>query len=825
MIATPSPLRLLIDELGSTINRADLEKLLSLVRVPPDLRYLRDGLNRTSEAISYLQEEYDRCRPSHSLSPQEILRGIDELLECINEFDWDPEDPRLAVMGRNSAADKHPLQGHGLTVIHHWANLFYTHDQSSWAHSHQTGAFRFEELMYEFSSFVLAGQARTSPSTYLAHADDWWSNKKLPASPKLDAPTALQSRLQVASRAMRRLTLSERHSFFVNLSDTDKGRLFSERVYSLLKNGEDDHELNDIALLIEWIDPSWHRPNREARERPESSGPRSVRRKARDGYVRIAGTNVVVSKKETGDGETVETYGVETDEDEPTPEGSEPDDWSPFEDNLGDDVIEAALSDKPVSVDSYSYRSRLAQMHLQRSNLGLPQVYGDITKTELRGLAALVQADFGPHPEPWLLMAMLVAGFATGRSIHESRTIRIKRSIAPDTPINCIHYIRDETNWLIPIPPPAWTDRDVETWAEPIEVFIALPDVVGFHRIADWLLSYSSETQKPLKPNGQLAIGRVTSQRLNFLKDRLTKACGDHISLHAISRWLFRRLLTISKGDIATPASITGVNWAHSSSALHYSAYIQATLQNAYRESFQPFSKLLLNSTLPEQYGSTEDSKHSGALRVPTQTAVQDWLQRRRDGVNSDLDYPTRHNNFVAYVLAGLVLGIGMRPFAHPHFRDWSPDACLLTFDEKSRGDYHRRFSFVPAQPLEQLSHYVRSWSVQQGQFPVGHKLHKSPFPILIEGNWQAMRPIDVITSIGEPEMELYALRRFARTQLLKRGASGEDVDAWMGHWVDRCSPHDDLSAYPMSRLAKMTTEFVEPLLQDIGFHAVQPPA
>lgn len=814
-----TPLGLLIDYLSQDIDKKQIERLFSLVRVPPDVRFLRDGLERTITSGGYFQIEYERCRRGDSMAWTDMLSAAQRAIECIDNLQLDADDACLAIMQRKTADDLHPLYKHGMGVLHHWVCLFYSHDKQAKISAAMDGNPIFEELMAEFLAFVLAAQGHTKPSTYLAYCDTWVSTGRMPAKP-LSRTQKLQSRLQVATRAMSRLTLHENYSLFANLSNQEYGELFSERVHSLLQQQLDRNSLlNDIALLIELLDPNWSRPGRVARDSTGGGGsPRTRRSSLPDGFVRLPYSDTVVQEVDDGDGELVELFAGATELSSILEEAD--DDMYPLAEALGGDPIEAISVQKLPPIGNYNYFSRLAQTHIQRASFGLPMSFRGVTKRELHGLAEIAGLDFGNQLEHWQMVALLIASLSTGRSLLESKQLHIQQHVECDKEVTEPHYDLESREWHIPVFAPAWKDKPVADWSEPIREVVNLTDYTGFHRFAHKLLN-NDWSPESLSPNGLIAIGRIGSAKRRFLDDLLTKHCGDHISQNSVPRWLFHQLLTESNGDIAVASFLTGLKFSHSASASHYSAYAHEELQRLYEKATHPFSRFLPQ---PIQPAAETHKLRAGALRVPTVHHVENWLKRRQIAVTSAANHEIRHNNFVAHVIAALVLGIGMRPLTKLQFLNWSTSARLLTFDEKSRGDYHRRFNVVPEVILQQLEIYVEYWNLLQAQFPSGHSLYRSPFPILIDGEWQEMTPSLVGQAIGEPQMELYAFRRFARTQLLRNGATGEDVDGWMGHWSERTSPHDELSTYPMRRLMRLARQVVTPLLERVGFAVVDAP-
>jgi hypothetical protein len=64
--------------------------------------------------------------------------------------------------------------------------------------------------------------------------------------------------------------------------------------------------------------------------------------------------------------------------------------------------------------------------------------------------------------------------------------------------------------------------------------------------------------------------------------------------------------------------------------------------------------------------------------------------------------------------------------------------------------------------------------------------------------------------------------RRLLRTQLLKRRCPPEMIDALLGHWHRGEEPWGEYSSFCYATYRQLLAQFLEPLLQDLGFCAIR---
>lgn len=120
--ATAMPLADLIDtygrsprsKRGSAFAREHTLQVITQLGVPPDLRYLRDGFERTLKCIDAFGSVLDGClrMVPGALSAAELAAELGTLLIWIDSQGWQATDPRLAKMARAASDAPHPLDGY-----------------------------------------------------------------------------------------------------------------------------------------------------------------------------------------------------------------------------------------------------------------------------------------------------------------------------------------------------------------------------------------------------------------------------------------------------------------------------------------------------------------------------------------------------------------------------------------------------------------------------------------------------------------------------------------------------------------------------------------
>lgn len=838
-----------------------LETLYAQIGVPADLRYLRDGLIQTRRGVRAYTQELDnflRAVPGSRLDPEAMASLIDRVLEFIGEQGWEPDDLRLAEMKRPTENDPHPLEGYCLGVLHHWANLFYTLEPSAGASrlAMASGHQPYEELMDEFSSYVIAAYSHIEASSYIQYCKTWWRQGIQPeTSPIPDR--ILRSRVGSASRAMRRITRTEYTSVFEALTGIRHEYPFHVRLSNALRRSDwtDDEEkiLNDIARLVEYVKPGWSRPGVEGHEGSESGKASSIgtaRRNFRDGYVRVAAEDVVAETIESEDGQIFEIVragsenvdeGDLPDEDEShdkdviKPESDQQDgsEWMPAADLLGEELIESLLIDEDEQEGSFRsvagrpIRSQWAEGHLRKAHYAHAIHKSRVSAADIRAVLKAIKNE-SPGNDLRVLLVLLHIMIATGRSLDEARRIVLTRS-DPDVAQKPepLLYRLDLQCWSLLALPPAWADLPVVTIERPIAEWLHLPDVTGF---GQYLKRFSLDRE------GQLPIKVLTQFKVQNLQSWLGRVRPDaNLRLSACAGFLFQRVLAVSQGDLGVARLITGKPFAHGASIAHYAHYTHARLAARYSEAMN-LERKREGPLKTLEFDRFDEEKGFGARRVPELAAVRKLISTLSKSL-PDETMAERHNRYTCYTLAGLVLGIGLRAITDPHILNITNDDPLVTFIDKARSDYHRRVNALPAVLMTQLdyySDYLRALQLQHRQIEPDIGKHAFLYMDADSGRYEAFSPSRFEGITGSYfGLELYSLRRFARTDLIqnlyaKFGAKGkdvllaEDVDVYMGHWFDRVSPHDPLSTYPMQRLRMLADGAVSAMLRKLGYTATR---
>lgn len=209
-----------------------------------------------------------------------------------------------------------------------------------------------------------------------------------------------------------------------------------------------------------------------------------------------------------------------------------------------------------------------------------------------------------------------------------------------------------------------------------------------------------------------------------------------------------------------------------------------------------------------------------GARRVPTLEAVSALVhgaKQRLEG-SSGVD---RRNALTFYTLLGFNISVAGRAFETRRILDFVSGHGLAVLAEKGSA-YNNRLVPIAPTPRRQLGVYqsaLAGWGyATKGAHGLFCHWGDGGKP---EGPFSPRVFAQFAQAIGF-DLDLYALRRFMRTELIQRGAPPEDVDAFMGHWFNQLSPHDTLSTYPPRRLLSLAESHIEPILAAIGYTSLQ---
>lgn len=801
----------------------DALQLVTQLGIPPNLASLVDGMERTVACLTRFSAELDACLSivlGDAMGADALVRGIQAALDWAATQPWPVDDIRLQLMQRPDPQSPHPLSRYCLSVLAHWPNLYYALEPGDDSRQDDSAWSRYDVLMAEFSVYVLAAQATIDPAHYRDYVRTWCTNRRLPDA-HLYPTTRLGSRVGNASRAVRRLTLSEHAALFHFLSDAAQGDALHDRVFRALRQPwtpDDTPLLEDIALLIEEVRPGWARPGVHSdRGHRHGSHRASPHRTFKDGFVRIPEQDAVLTAYTADDGTTVQHLQQVDDADGAAADPSQDDDerqWVPIGE-LGSDGDLEIVSLPPGEEEPYLGRppnSRIAS-HLRSDELGLAIRKERLSRTEVRVLLTALNRTSNADV-PLEAAVTLHACLSLGRNVDEIKYLEIHDGNAHvNVAANRIHYFLGSRQWIVPCPPPAWSDEPVRSIERPVWGQMFLNDHTGFYA----LLSRSDRTWtgqpvKHLTQARRAAMDGFLEQTLPYTNATIEKCCG----------YLFYRLLQVTDGDLGIASLITGQDRWHSRSVRHYAHYRARQVWNAYASAWRPRSRL--------ESVMAQDGPGYGARHVPTVAAVQALLTflAQQSGDTSS-PYDRRHNAYTAYTLAGMVLGLAMRPLTDVRLtgvREAANAGFLVNLTDKARSEYDRRINPVPdalAKHLEAYTNYraairVMRWALDQDAL----LLYVDPET----GKATRFRPshFKAIVDTHFP-LEAYALRHFVRTALTDHNApTGEDIDAAMGHWRFGASPLDRLSTYPMRRLRELAEGRLAQLLADVGFMPIEPP-
>lgn len=889
----PCPLVELHRTLRRKLRGIDSATLLTELGVPANLQSLVDGLRRTRACLEQFPDELDVCllmNPEERLDSTALIDGIDQVLEWERAQSW-PDDLRCRLpMERSSATARHPLAGYCLSVLLHWSDLYYVLEPGDAAASQDCGmADSFQSLMAEFSGYVIAAQAAIEPADYIGFCRKWWGAKQLPEV-SLYPTRRLASRVAGASRAVRRLSQVEHRDLLQFLLDPANGGALHERVFQAMESArfkpERDPEvspapepgepgpteteqavetdwrmLQQIALLLEEVRPGWLRPDTVRRRRGSRRGTKrtySQHRRFRDGYVRVPEQDVIRFDFATDDGLEVEhlqpmpaanpdeaagsdgnsaTAGnlPEPDEEPTTTDADDREAWAlrdgtswipAGEQQTDGDIDVVTVTGEGRSDEPDKPTARWAGEHIRRYHLALGIRNDHLSLAQVLSVLKAISRSAQQQDPDKALLALHVS-IALGRPIHEIAGFEVHAGKTQfDVDSAGIHYFMGSGEWVFNSPAPAWADMRAERIEQPRLLQLWLNDRTGFGQLVEHYDLFD-ETTAPARPFQRLT--KKSRARLGaFLKRTLPQADA---TLAQCAGFLFRRLLSATGGDLGIASLITGRQHSHSGSVRHYANYPVRRVWRACLDAWLEDDEDWISS-----YLAKPGARHAGppqrygAKRVPEAEAVEALVTTLAERVRDESSpLAIRRDNYTAYTLVGMVLGLGMRPVIEPWVTGigGSTDASLLvSFIDKAKSDYDRRINPVP----EVLAQHLRRYTAYRNALAVTlpSSLTQARFVLLgsVSGKAAVFHPGDFVELVGADfPLELYSLRRFARTELASRYyVPAEDLDAYMGHWLFGVSPFDPLSTYPMQRLYDLAGGPLTRLLNDMGFAPLEPP-
>jgi len=869
MALTPMPLDQLVDDYRrsrrSPIDPWVLAAQLSLL---PDLRYLQDGLRRVRGCVERAGDELEYCLrivPGSRLEPRQLVAEISSLMSWIDAQGWAVSDPRMLPMARLSSSERHPLSGYCLSASHLWPLMFYCIPPDELGGNESAAA--YEQLMDAFTMHVIAAQSTATTARYRHFCDDWWKSDTVPSRQPY-SQRYLGGHIASASRVIRRMTLPEFRPLFDALASNSDGRRYHLRLQRLMKKDvcEDHHKhVSALCLLLEDVVPGWRRPG-DWSSRTAAAASADVRRgEARrtfaDGYVRVSESPAIATEEATDTNLVVESFSPRpidaegrateliderlellathfNDDEAPSrikrpgelskkearalaKEELDGQEWLPVGEAIADGSIEFVNLDESALDEPQARRrhgvasgntTRWAQDQRRRFHYAHRLTPARLELEAVQQLLATIMRVPSVSEDARALVC-LHAAIVTGRPFREGcRLLVVAEMPDLDEADERIRYVVATRQWLVPAPATAWIDMPPAQGERCRSDTVVLDDQTEF---AALLQHFEIEAGK--QPVGRLTQSRETSI-IRWTEQQLG---GSDQVMSSCANFLFHQLLSTSNGDIGIARLISGRAHSHSESVAHYAHYPAEVLQAAYRRAWRAdgLGQKANSPTTTERDGPGKAGAN-GARRVPTVDAVQTLVATLRDRMFR-LDRRRRHDHYTAYTWLGCVLGLGMRPVVKPHIHEFASGTGRLpvvTFLDKARTEYHQRINVLPdalSEHLFRYSQYLRECDRQ-------HPMQNVPFRHFDHENnrFEAFRPQHFVTLCSEFfDLELYALRRFVRTELARDpNLTAEDIDVFMGHWFDGVSPHDPLSTYPMMRQHGVARGTVTRMLTSVGF-------
>jgi hypothetical protein len=416
---------------------------------------------------------------------------------------------------------------------------------------------------------------------------------------------------------------------------------------------------------------------------------------------------------------------------------------------------------------------------------------------------------------PWHLDACVKAMLATGRDLRNASVwiqpdLQHARRARED---GDVHFAFTEEVWLFHLPPPAFATINAVPWERKHRSEIALPDLLGM------AATLKRDSQRPPTPR-RLALSPNYEREVKQWLHTIT--ADSRPSIRSISTFLFARLIHGSGGDLGIATLLTGQSLAHARTTSHYSSYAIPDVLRAYQQALAPKSA-------PATSGA--ETEYVGARRIPTKGAIAGLLRALRATIDSPTAAPhLRANAYTAYTMVGFQMATAGRPVIERVVHDGSDELGFVLLTEKARTPYDYRPVALPPIVHKQLDGYLTFLRRRQPHWQAGKGLFSqfdsSGRPC---GAFTPQCFRDLAKQLGY-DMELYALRRFDRTELvtqkpvLGEDFAAEDVDALLGHWYDHVSPHDPLSTYAPRRLRQLAEKPMTRMLEDVGYEMVPPP-
>lgn len=529
-------------------------------------------------------------------------------------------------------------------------------------------------------------------------------------------------------------------------------------------------------------------------------------------------------------------------------------DTLPEEFDIHELLLTGYISESHLS-GGYAATGPAQARHIIMANQLFPWSFGQLTTSEVaRALAecsdwvrhTFIKPSFQPksdHIEKLEAICLIHIMLFTGSSFERARNLLV----LSDTQLNesaALAFILNKSEyftWRVrAIQPDYKTElsKGSDTERKRTDYFM-LPDVAHTGIFIQLLLNaqtrQSENTEQPTTTRAnRLFRHRPETLRSNFKALLSTLDSTGRLTESKLSKFLFGRLLTETRGDICAASMIAGEEHLLSHVRLFYSVIQVDYLRRCYIKATQDVVKLLQAATGKEgkttQILAAENrDRFVGSRLCPTRVAVEmAILNLKRDVMLAKQggDFIRHHNLYSLLMVWRFAFSTACRAIETPYqaLSEIDSESGIGLISDKDDGTgYKSRLIWLPAVTMSGMVQYEKHRSA----LLIKHldiKLQENLPIFFLEKNRKgkleavAVRP-GTMQTIMEDYLSYPANfhRRFVRTELLERGCPTEVVDAWMGHWHTGEEPWAMFSSFGFQAYRDSLQLYLVPLLEKIG--------
>jgi hypothetical protein len=533
----------------------------------------------------------------------------------------------------------------------------------------------------------------------------------------------------------------------------------------------------------------------------------------------------------------------------------------PGEDEEDEEVDRTGFDDEAFQRDPGSFHevSAAQAMQVQMANQLFPWAYGELCVSEIAPLVARCHQECAaPQTEKMAaesmppaeleVLALAQVMLWTSSSIERAQSLKLLDSTTSGRYADLSLRLETEdgvARWRIrsPLPqyrrpqPPA-PERKNRTQVE----FLELPDVADGSFLVRKLLKsragtpVSKAAEESQQPSSSKSRARVFPHKTAWYRKRLQRLLqtldpGTRVTESRLSKFLFTRILRASGGDLTAAAITTGNDLRLAKVKLFYACPLVSRLQTFYVQVADSVNQELWRTIQKEPPKSVHidvDNRniYIGSRLCPTRDAVRQAIRRLQCELQRSpaiLGLQRYHNLFTLYTLWMFFYTTGVRGVRAPYvdLSEIDPVFGLGILTDKDSGvGYKTRLARFTPMLIEQMRFYKNFIS----RSPLSYRLPDSPC-FLLQSN---LNPVEVRPRTLAPLLKEFLPfpvnihRRFVSSELLDAGCPPEMVSAWMGHWYRGEEPWGKFSSFSYGDYCRALEDFLDPLLDDLGFRAIK---